>query len=170
MSVAASKARCGVLPASCIPLAVSPAGRALATRDDMASDEAVAVANEIIAALFVTPRHRRCTLEDLASFDSDWWPTNSHRRIAEVVQALTSEGIRIDPEVVAKSAGVAPNFLQSILDGNHADECMWRFRVLREDWERRQWAKTRESIRLACVLGASRQEIRILLDDGEMAT
>jgi hypothetical protein len=124
-------------------------------------------ADEIVAALFVTPLHRKFTLSDLGEFDARWWPTLTHQQIARAVGKLYLQGERVTPQAVEKhTEGVIPaRTIREMISGDHADWCYGRFDVMRDDFERRTWARQREAIRLACVQGATRAELEILLAD-----
>lgn len=150
------------------------AARAVAGRPDGPSTEAVRCADEIICALFQTPFHRADTLRALADprFSADWWPTDTHRRIAAAVAALESQGAKVTPGAVVRvTEGVIDAvIMRSIIStATCADSLARRFRVLQDDHGRRTWARQRDAIRLACELRASRQEIGILFADSAEA-
>lgn len=136
----------------------TPAAVESAQRPDVAAEAAVQAANELLAALHFTPLHKETTLAALANFDPEWWPTDTHRRVF----FLASNGARLP-------ADIDPTFAAAIQSGPVADIPEPRIQILRDDYARREWVRTRQAIRLACDLGATRQEIRILLDDSEAA-
>jgi hypothetical protein len=136
------------------------------SRPDGPSEQVVQAADEIIAALFVTPLHRKFTLSDLGEFDPCWWPTTTHRCIVAAVGELYLRGQKVTPHAIEKlSEGVirARTIREMIESTVHADFCDDRFAILKADFERRTWERTKQAIRLAMDRGATRADVLKLL-------